>query len=277
MQINPEIIRNLRERTGAGIMDCKNSLIETNGDLEAAIIYLREKGLADAVKKSNRVASEGLIGINIDIDQKRAAIMEVNCETDFVSRNSEFKKLVDELTKKSLGESNIVNNSRDLINLSVIKLKEKIAIRRYFILEDGDFYGAYIHTGGSVGALVEFRGLFSEFNDNLAKNIAMQVVALSPSYLSRSNISSKTIETERNILKNQIEQQNKPIDMIERIINGRMEKYYSESCLLEQKFIRDPNITVEDMIRKAGLEISKFIRFKVGEEMKNINLLVNDY
>lgn len=267
MQINSNMIRDLREKTGAGIMECKDSLIRANGNLDIAIVYLREKGLADAVKKNDRITSEGSIGIVID--KKRAAIMEVSCETDFVSRNSEFKNLVAQLTKRSLYEADIMISSANLINESIVKMKEKIAIRRHTLLQDGDFYAAYIHGAGSIGALVEFKGLFDEVcHTSLIKDIAMHIAASSPLFLSRLDIDNKTIESERSIFQNQLLAQKKPDNIVERIIKGKMEKYYSEVCLLEQKFIKDQDKSVRDLIEGSGLRVSNFKRFQVGEAIK---------
>ena len=261
MPITAEMVRSLREKTGAGMMDCKKALTET-GDMEAAVTYLREKGLAAAAKKSGRVATEGLVGIVIE--GPRAAIIEVNCETDFVARNPEFGSLVHDLAMRSLNTSHLEADTAALINEKIATIGEKIAIRRQVVLEGGDLYGAYVHGGGVIGALVELKGA-SKAHQDLSKDLAMHVAACAPLFLARSDVDAQTQETERSILKNQVLEQGKPSNMVDRIVDGKMEKYFSEICLLEQKFVKDPDIVIGQLLKDAQVTLSRFVRFKVGE------------
>ena len=225
MQITTEMVRDLREKTGAGMMDCKKALTET-GDMDAAVTYLREKGLAAAAKKSGRVASEGLVGVVIE--GPKAGIIEVNCETDFVARNPDFQALVYDLAMRSLNTPNLEEaDTQALINEKIATIGEKIAIRRHVVLEGGDLYGAYVHGGGSIGTLVELKGA-SKAHQDLAKDLAMHVAASAPLFLSRLEVDAKIQEAERSILKNQVLEQGKPANMVDRIVDGKMEKYFSE-------------------------------------------------
>lgn len=264
MQVTAEMVRDLREKTGAGMMDCKKALMES-GNMEAAITYLREKGLAAAAKKVGRIASEGLVAVMIE--GPKAAILEVNCETDFVAKNADFQALVYNLAQRSLGVKDLIADTQGLIHDKIATLGEKIAIRRYVVLEGGDLYGAYVHGGGSIGVVVELKGATSA-QQNLAKNLAMHVAAAAPLFLSRSEVDTKTMETERHIFKTQVLEQGKPENIVSRIVDGKMEKYFSESCLLEQKFVKDPEITIGQLLKDAHVTLTRFVRYKVGEGLE---------
>lgn len=261
MQVTAEMVRDLREKTGAGMMDCKKALTEA-GDMEAAITYLREKGLAAAAKKSGRVASEGLVAVVVE--GHKAAIVEVNCETDFVAKNADFQALVYNLAERSLKVSDLIADTAALINDKIATIGEKIAIRRNVVLEGGDLYGAYLHAGGSIGVVVELKGA-SGAQQGLAKDLAMHVAAAAPQFLSRSEVDAKTMDAERSILRNQVLEQGKPENMVDRIVDGKMEKYFSEVCLLEQKFVKDPDTVISKLLKDANVTLTRFVRYKVGE------------
>lgn len=261
MQITAEMVRDLREKTGAGMMDCKKALTET-GDMEAAITYLREKGLAAAAKKAGRVASEGLVAVVVE--GHKASIVEVNCETDFVAKNADFQALVYNLAERSLHVKDLIADTEGLINDKIATIGEKIAIRRNVVLEGGDLYGAYIHSGGSIGVVVELKGA-SSAQQNLAKDLAMHVAAAAPQFLSRADVDAKTLEAERSIFKTQVLEQGKPENMVDRIVDGKIEKYFSEVCLLEQKFVKDPDVVISKLLKDANVTLSRFVRYKVGE------------
>ncbi|MES2505024.1 MAG: translation elongation factor Ts [Myxococcota bacterium] len=264
MQVTAEMVRELREKTGAGMMDCKKALMEA-GSMDAAMTYLREKGLAAAAKKSGRVASEGLVAITVD--GHKAGIVEVNCETDFVAKNEDFVRLVQDLAKRSLEVSDLAKDAESVINEKIGTIGEKIAIRRVNVLEGGDLYGAYIHAGGSIGALVELKGANASHQE-LAKGLAMHVAASAPAFLSREDVDSGTLEAERSILKNQVLEQGKPAAMVDRIVDGKIEKYYGEVCFLEQKFVKDPDKTITQLLSGTGVSVTRFVRFKVGEGLE---------
>lgn len=261
MQITAEMVRDLREKTGAGMMDCKKALMEA-GDMEGAITYLREKGLAAAAKKSGRVASEGLVAVVIE--GSKAGIVEVNCETDFVAKNADFQALVYSLAERSLKVPDLIADTQGLINDKIATIGEKIAIRRNAVLEGGDLYGAYIHSGGSIGVLVELGGA-SSAHQGLAKDLAMHVAAAAPQFLSRADVDAKTMEAERSIYRTQLLEQGKPANMVDRIVDGKMEKYFSEVCLLEQKFVKDPDVVISQLLKDANVTLTRFVRYKVGE------------
>lgn len=261
MQITAEMVRDLREKTGAGMMDCKKALTET-GSMEAAITYLREKGLAAAAKKAGRIASEGLVATAIE--GSAAAIVEVNCETDFVAKNADFQSLVYDLANRAFKAKDLVAETEGLITEKIATIGEKIAIRRHVLLQGGDLYGAYIHSGGSIGVIVELKGANAS-HQTLAKDLAMHVAAAAPQFLARADVDTTTMDAERSILKNQVLEQGKPANMVDRIVDGKMEKYFSEVCLLEQKFVKDPDVSISKLLKDANVTLTRFVRYKVGE------------
>jgi elongation factor Ts len=284
-QITAEMVRDLREKTGAGMMDCKKALSET-GDMEAAITFLREKGLAAAAKKAGRVASEGLVAIFAS--DNMAGMVEVNCETDFVARNPEFQQLVSDLAEQQArsgdgetlsGQAFFKDPSKtveSLINEKIATIGEKIALRRGVLFKGGNAYGSYIHSGGSIGALVELKldnpaRASTDLVKATAKDLAMHIAAASPLFLQRGEVDAKTLEQERHIFKQQLIDQGKPEAMLSKIIDGKMEKYYGEVCLLEQKFVKDPDTTITKLLEavskqiEAKVTLTRYARFKVGE------------
>lgn len=306
MAITAQMVKELREKTGAGMMDCKKALTETNGDMEAAVTYLREKGLAAAAKKAGRVAAEGLVGIHVAGGV--AAMVEVNCETDFVARNEEFQALVQDLAehvaKKAPGkvradeegagealleqpfEKNPEKKVGEVVAEKIATIGENIGVRRLVRFEGGDVYGEYIHGGVSIGALVELKlsdkgKAGDEKVQALARDLAMHVASEAPLALRREEVPADVIAKERSIYKQQALDQGKPENIVDKIVEGRLQKFYAESCLLEQQFIKDPDVKVQKLVQTVGkevgteIEVVRYARFKVGEgiEKREDNLV----
>jgi len=273
--INANLVKDLREATGAGMMDCKKALEACNGDIDASIDWLREKGIATAGKKASRIAAEGLA--NIYIDKNKAIIVELNSETDFVSKNEEFKALLD-----TIGNTILKNNVsdleaalaltseegtiNDLIVAKTAKIGEKLSLRRFDTIEkkDAEVFGSYLHTGGKIAALTVLTGT----NGEVAKDIAMQVAAMKPQYLFAADVPEDVIAHEREILKNEAIEEGKPADIAEKMVEGRIKKYFKEICLVEQPFIKDGDIDVATYLKNNNTEILNMIRYEVGEGME---------
>lgn len=296
-EVTASSVKELREKTGAGMMDCKNALAQAD-NMEGAIKILREKGLARAAKKTDRVAAEGLIGVAID--NHKASMIELNCETDFVSRNDDFKKLLDDLAKAALGFSGSAGNKTNIdgdklkstsmpsgatvesvITDKVATIGEKIDLRRFCVLDEGDAYGSYLHGAGSIGVLVEARLNDKKHaaNDDVKsalRDVAMHIAASSPSFISESDIPAAWIDSERAIFKTQVLASGKPENMVDKIVDGKMGKHKKDYCLLEQPFVKNPDLNVQGMLNeiksKTGAEITitKMVRFKVGEGIEKV-------
>lgn len=285
--ITAQMVKELRERTGAGMMDCKKALNEAEGDSEKAVELLREKGLAAAAKKSGRIASEGLVKTYISEDGKSASIVEVNCETDFVAVNADFVNFVDGLAKQiSLSKSATVEElneekyilddsktvSETLVNL-ISKLGENMAIRRFERLTvSKGLIESYIHGGGRIGVLVKLEcEKESEILGEVAKDVAMQVAATNPLFLNKDTVDTATLDKEKEIFKVQALNEGKPEKIAEKIVMGRVQKYYKENCLIEQLWVKDSDLTIDKYLKNkskevgAAIEISSFIRFEKGE------------
>ncbi|HLR80215.1 MAG TPA: translation elongation factor Ts [Bacillota bacterium] len=278
MAVTAKMVKELREKTGAGMMDCKKALEETGGDISKAIDYLREKGVAKAAKKQDRIAAEGLT--HIEIDQNTGVLLEVNCETDFVTKNDQFKQLLAELGKhlvkqkpntveealqqKLHGEGETVEN---YINSAVSTIGEKISLRRFEILEkaDDDVFGTYLHMGGQIGVLTLLEGTTDE---NVARDVSMHVAAINPSYISRDDVAEEEVNHEREILKTQALNEGKPEHIVEKMVEGRLGKFFEEICLLEQQFVKNPDQKVKDFVKENGATVKSFVRFEVGEGME---------
>lgn len=282
--VDASTVKELRERTGAGMMDCKKALVETNGDIEKAIEFLREKGLAAAAKKAGRIAAEGLIGTYVSEDRKMGAIVEVNCETDFVAKNQEFIDFVNSMAKvvvenkldsvEQLLETDYNGMKvKEALSTLIAKIGENMAIRRFerFAEENGAIV-SYIHGGGRIGTLVQLES--SKVNDvlvELGKDIAMQIAAMNPLYVKESDVPNDYIEKEREILKVQAINEGKKPEVVEKMIEGRLKKQLKEICLLDQLFVKDGERTVakllSDKSKEIGTEISvkRFVRFEKGE------------
>ena len=270
-------VMNLREMSGAGMMDCKKALTECNGDMDKAMDYLREKSLAASAKKASRIAAEGVVASCIAEDGKVAAIVEMNCETDFVAKTDDFKALVaqvaklvveknpadvDALMALETGDGTVA----ELVTRAVAKIGEKITIRR-FARKEGALVDTYIHLGGKIGVLVE-AGCDCDKAKAVIHDVAMHIAAAKPTALSREDVDQADIEKEREILKAQAlnEPKPKPINIIEKMVEGRIAKYFKEVCLLEQPFVKDPDQSVAQML--GDVEIKSFVRFEMGEGLE---------
>ncbi len=272
-QITAALVKELRERTGAGMMDCKKALTAVEGDMDKAIDFLREKGLAAAAKKAGRIAAEGVVGAFVAADGKIGTIVEINCETDFVAKTDNFKELVTKIaahivaTKPAdvdaLLASELDGQSvADLVTASVAKIGEKISVRRFALFEapEGQV-AAYIHGGGKIGVLVELKGGSAE----LGKDIAMHVAAANPSYLERSQVPAAELEHEKEVLAEQAKNEGKPEKIIEKMVLGRINKYYKEVCLVDQEYVKDPDQTIAKLLKANNAEVLAFARFQLGE------------
>ena len=287
--ITASLVKELREQTGAGMMECKNALKETEGDIDAAIKYLRERGDLKAAKKADRAAKEGVVAAQISEDGKSGILVEVNCETDFVARNENFQAFVDEVASTVA-----TSDAQDLeaamalpkgdqtlegyIKTKVLELGENLQFRRFERLNvSGEgAVASYIHLGGKVGVLIAVNAEKAESasNDafrNLVKDLTLHIAASAPVGLGREDIPADLVEAEKDIFRKQMEGQNKPADILEKIISGKLGKFYSEHCLLEQGFVKDPDTTIQGLLEAQGKEvgdtlaIERFVRFQLGE------------
>lgn len=274
--IDAKSVAELRSKTGAGMMDCKKALTESNGDLEKAIDYLREKGIAKAAKKESRIAAEGLANI-FTLDNK-AVILEVNSETDFVSKNAEFTDMIKEIGEavlksdaKTLEETLLLPSSEgtvaDLIVAKTSKIGEKLSLRRLEVVEKTDTqnFGAYLHMGGKIAVLTLLEGA----NSDVAKDVAMQAAAMRPEYLKEEDIDAERIERERKVFTEQAINEGKPADIAAKMVEGRLKKFFKEICLLDEPFIKDGDIDVKTYVKNNGGEVLKMVRYEVGEGMEH--------
>lgn len=266
MSITATMVKNLRDRTGAGMMDCKKALAENGGDEEKAIAWLREKGLSKAAKKAGRSTTEGLVTIVLSADGKSAAMSELKCETDFVAKNEEFIALAEGLANKALEMKTdnveaLPENVTDLTEL-IGKIGENMQVGRlaYMSLSGAGVIGSYVHSNNKLGVLVEVTG---EATPELAKDIAMQIAAANPICISPDQLPQETLEQEREIYLNQAKEEGKPAQIAEKIVEGRIRKYYQEVCLIEQAFIKDDKKTIKDILGKNA-SIARFVRFSVS-------------
>ena len=272
--ISASMVKELREISGAGMLDCKKALEATNGNMEEAITWLREKGISKAAKKQTRIAAEGLA--HIEIKGNKAVIIEVNSETDFVAKNQEFVNLVktiastiidnnvstvEEALKLKAGE----NTLEELIIDKTSKIGEKISFRRFEIVEkeDTEVFGTYSHMGGKIAVLTRLTN-----NEEVAKDVAMQAAAMRPLYLTREDVPSEVLEKERTLLKEQAENEGLDSSKIDMIVNGRINKYYEEVCLIDQPFIKENKQKVSKYVESNGSKIISFTRYEVGEGME---------
>ena len=272
MAITATMVKQLRDQTGAGMMDAKKALTETDGDIEAAVDWLRTKGLAKAAKKSGRTAAEGLVGV--DVDGGRGVAIEVNSETDFVAKNADFQEMVRDFTKAALGASDLdALNAADLggksvadtLTAKIATIGENMTLRRMTSVE-GETIAAYIHNQvadglGKIGVLVALKGT----DNGIGRQIAMHVAAANPASLSEADIDPALVEREKSVLTEQARESGKPEQVIEKMIAGRMNKFFEEVTLLKQKFVVNPDVTVGDAAAEAGVEVLGFVRLEVGE------------
>jgi len=271
--ITASMVKELRESTGAGMMDCKKALTEASGDMAKAVDILREKGLSQAAKKAGRIAAEGAVVSYVAEDGKTGVIVEVNCETDFVGHNENFQTLAKSIAKQicevapadvpALLASDMGGKTVEaVVTEAVAKIGEKISVRRFERYEsaDGEVF-SYVHGGGKIGVLVEMKGADAE----LGKDIAMQVAAANPSYLERSQVPSSELDHEKEVLAAEARNEGKPEAIIEKMVIGRINKYYKEVCLIDQPFIKDGDLSVSKLLASKGAEAVRFARFQLGE------------
>ena len=265
-------VKELRDRTGAGMLDCKKALEATEGNMDKAIDWLREKGISKAAKKEGRIAAEGLC--QIAVDGNKAVILEVNSETDFVAQNENFVNFVDYLANiilkndfKSNEEVLEFNDGgetvKDKLVALISKIGENINFRRFEKIEkkDNEVFGSYKHMGGRIGALV----VLSDNTEDVAKDVAMHVAAMNPTAVTRSEVPQDIVEHESHVIKEQVMQEGKPADIAEKMVTGRLNKFYKEVCLEEQPFIKENSVTVGNYVKENGGSIVSISRFEVGE------------
>ena len=272
--VTASLVKELREKTGAGMMDCKKVLTETDGNMEKAMDLLRERGIAKAAKKSGRVAAEGLVAAYVSEDKKVGSVVEVNAETDFVAKNEEFKAFVADVAEivttsnpadveallevKYKGTEKTV---REVLTDKIATIGENMSIRRFQRFESEGLVESYIHGDGKIAVLVSF----AKGESALAKDVCMQIAAARPEYLNRESVPQEAVQKEMEILKAQAMNEGKPAEIAEKMVLGRIGKYYSEICLLDQEFVKDPNVKVGDLIKSKGAEMVAFARFEKGE------------
>ncbi|HCY6061416.1 TPA: elongation factor Ts [Staphylococcus aureus] len=275
--ISAKLVKELREKTGAGMMDCKKALTETDGDIDKAIDYLREKGIAKAAKKADRIAAEGLV--HVETKGNDAVIVEINSETDFVARNEGFQELVKEIanqvldtkaeTVEALMEITLPNGKSvdERIKEAISTIGEKLSVRRFAIRTktDNDAFGAYLHMGGRIGVLTVVEGSTDE---EAARDVAMHIAAINPKYVSSEQVSEEEINHEREVLKQQALNEGKPENIVEKMVEGRLRKYLQEICAVDQDFVKNPDVTVEAFLKTKGGKLVDFVRYEVGEGME---------
>lgn len=283
-EISAKLVKQLRDKTGAGMGDCKKALVESDGDMDAAIEYLRIKGAASASKRADKAANEGIIFAGVSDDCKKAAIVEINCETDFVARNDEFVKYSnivgnsllnnDISTLEELMNSKTEDNDtvQGIHNEILSKFSEKVEIARFESIKTNGTVAAYVHAGSKLAVLVEVdQDGLSEHSKALMRDIAMQVVAMSPQFVNRDEVDQTTLQKEVEIYKQQALDAGKKDEIAEKIAQGRLEKYFTENCLIEQAFVKDGNKTVNDVVKEMeedsgkDIKILRFIRYSLGE------------
>ncbi|MDT8716431.1 elongation factor Ts [Clostridium sp. 19966] len=290
--ITAQAVKELRERTGAGMMDCKKALTAADGDMDKAVEVLREKGLAAAAKKAGRVAAEGIVDTYVAEDGKSAGIVEFNCETDFVAANEDFVAFAKNLSNQAaitssksveefVEEKYIADNSvtiKDAVTAMIAKLGENMNVRRFERLSiDRGIIQSYVHGGGRIGVLVE---LACEAESNVlrevAKDIAMHVAAANPLFLDRSSVNAETLEKEKEIYRVQALNEGKPEKIVEKMVEGRVQKYYKEVCLVDQVWVKNPDYTITKYLQEKSKEvgssitINKFVRFERGEGIEKV-------
>lgn len=277
MAITAQLVKELREKTGAGMMDCKKALVQTEGDMEKAIDFLREKGIAKAANKGDRIAAEGLTSIVVEGNQ--AVILEVNSETDFVAKNEGFQILVKELAGFLLAnkpesveaalEQTMENGAKvaDHINAAVAKIGEKLTLRRFQVVSktDNDAFGAYLHMGGRISVLSVLEGTTDE---EAAKSVSMHIAAINPKYISRDQVDASELEREREVLTQQALNEGKPEKIVAKMVEGRINKFYEEICVNEQAFVKNPDQKVGQFVESKGGKIQSFVRYEVGEGLE---------
>ena len=278
--VTAALVKELREKTGAGMMDCKKVLTETDGDMEKAIELLRERGIAKAAKKSSRVAAEGLVASFVSEDGKVGAVVEVNAETDFVGKNEEFKTFVNDVAKQIveknpanveelLGQESIAEAGKtvqEVLTNKIATIGENMTIRRFERFESNGIVGSYIHGDGKIGVLVDMENATPE----LAKDICLQIAAAKPEFLNRESVTPERVAKEMEILKAQAMNEGKPAEIAEKMVQGRINKFYGEICLLEQEFVKDPDMKINKLLESKGAKINNFARLEKGEGIEKV-------
>lgn len=270
--MNTSLIKELRDLSGAGLMDCKKALEASNNDIDEAIDYLRKKGISKAAKKADRVAAEGLS--TVVIDGNNASIVEVNCETDFVAKNEKFVNLVNKIAElivkndvKTMEEAMSLSTEEGTLNDTIVNftatIGEKISFRRFARLSktDSQNFGSYIHMGGRIAVLTLLEGA----DEETAKDVSMHAAAMRPSYVKREDVPAEEVERETSVLKEQAMNEGKPAEIAEKMVNGRINKFYKEICLEEQDFVKDSDMTVGAFVKSKNGSIVDMVRFEVGE------------
>jgi len=272
MNITVGMVKELREKTGAGMLDCKKALEAVAGNIEEAVDWLREKGISKAAKKADRIAAEGTAAIKVD--GNKAVIVEINAETDFVAKNEEFQELVSIILEKTISSDvktieeamslpTDEGTIEELVVSKTAKIGEKLSFRRFekITKKDNESFGSYLHMGGKIAVL----SVIADANDEVARDVSMHAAAMRPKYVRREEVDSTEIEKERAVLKEQAVNEGKPAEIAEKMVEGRIQKYYKEICLEEQPFVKDGDITVKDFVSKNGGSIVSMIRYEVGE------------
>ena len=278
MEITASMVKDLRERTGAGMMDCKKALVESNGDMDKAIDYLREKGISKAAKKAERIAAEGLA--NIYVKGNDAVVLELNSETDFVAKNAEFKELLDTIGNTILkGKANTLEEAlelkvgketiNDLIVNATAKIGEKISLRRFekVTKKKTEVFGEYLHMGGKIASLTIVEGS----NEEVAKDVAMQAAAMRPLYTNIEGVPAADLEHEKSVIKEQVINEGKKPEFADKIVEGRIRKFYEETVLEEQAFIKDSGMNVKTYLENNKSKLVKLVKYEVGEGMEKRN------
>ena len=273
--ITASMVKNLRELTGAGMLDCKKALEATEGNLDKASEWLREKGISKAAKKADRIAAEGLV--NILINGNKAVVIEVNSETDFVAKNDEFKELINTISnalinsnvssvEEALKLSTTDGTLEDTITNKIAKIGEKLSFRRFALVEksDNEIFGSYIHMNGKIAVLVVLEGA----NTEVAKDVAMHAAAMRPKYLNIESVPTEDAEHEREIQKQIAINEGKPADIAEKMVEGRIKKFYKEVCLTEQPFVKNDDMSVAEYVKSNGGKVVSMVRYEVGEGMQ---------
>lgn len=277
MAITAQMVKELREKTGAGMMDCKKALQQVDGDMEKAIDFLREKGMASAAKKADRIAAEGIT--SVVVEGNKAVLLEVNAETDFVAKNEAFQTLVKELGEHLLAANHAsveealastMGNGATVeahINTAIAKIGEKMNLRRFEVKTktDSDAFGAYLHMGGRIGVLTVLEGTTDE---EAAKDVAMHIAALNPKFVSRDEVSQEEVDREREVLTQQALNEGKPENIVVKMVEGRLGKYFEDVCLLDQAFVKDPDQKVRKFVESKGGTVREFVRYEVGEGLE---------
>ena len=278
MDISASMVKDLREKTGAGMMDCKKALVECNGDMDKAIDYLREKGISKAAKKAERIAAEGLS--NIYIKGNDAVVVELNSETDFVAKNSEFKELLDKIgnaildnNAETMEDALNAKSGNETINELIVnataKIGEKISLRRFekVTKTDAQVFGSYLHMGGKISSLTVVDG----DKEEVARDVAMQAAAMRPLYINIESVPAEDLEHEKAVIKEQVINEGKKPEFADKIVEGRLRKFYEETVLEEQAFIKDSGITVKTYLENNNCKLVKLVKYEVGEGIEKRN------